>query len=80
MARALIVRSPSTGLTRRTFVAKEWGVIVQEDEKTPAELLIFKTEDKAQACCRSMGTSRNPPPPMVHYVERLDITNKENSK
>lgn len=29
MARAQIVRSPSTGMTRRTFVAKEWGVIAE---------------------------------------------------
>jgi hypothetical protein len=73
MARAQIVRSPSTGLSRRTFVAKEWGVIVQNDEASPAEMLIFPTEAKAQAVCRSMGFSRNPPPPEVHYVERLEI-------
>ncbi len=73
MPRAQIVRSPSTGLTRRTFVAKEWGVVVQDDETKPAELLIFPTEAKALTVCRAMGASRNPPPPMVHYVERLEV-------
>lgn len=73
MARAQIVRSPSTGLTRRTFKAKEWGVIVQNDEASPAELLIFPSEAKAQAVCHAMGVSRNPPPPEVHYVERLEV-------
>ncbi len=73
MARAHIVRSPSTGMTRRTFVAKEWGVIVQQDEAAPAELLIFPTEAKARAVCRAMGVSRSPSPPDVHYVERLEV-------
>lgn len=71
--RVQIVRSPSTGLTRRTFKAKEWGVVVQNDETASAELLIFLTEEVARRVCRAMGASRNPPPPEVHYVERLEV-------
>ena len=59
--------SPSTGLTRRT--SKRWGVVLQQDETSPAELLVFWTEAKARKVCRAIGQQFSP---LVHYVERLD--------
>lgn len=69
MARALTIRSPSTGLTRRTFIAKEWGVVHQQDEAAPAYLYTFKTEAKARAACNAIGRDGAE----VHYVERLEV-------
>ncbi|MCE2922272.1 MAG: hypothetical protein LW837_20295 [Roseomonas sp.] len=66
-----IVRSPSTGLARRTYRGKQWGVIVQQDETSTCELLIFKTEAKAQKVCTAIG---NLSAPLVHYVEKLKIS------
>jgi hypothetical protein len=70
MTRFQTVRSPTTGLTRRTSTFKEWGVIVQDDETSPTELLIFRTEVRARKVCRAIGFQFAP---MVHYVERLEI-------
>lgn len=70
MARAQIVRSPSTGLTRRTFIAKEWGVVLQQDETARCDLLTFKSEAKAREVCTAIGRQFGPE---VHYVERLEV-------
>jgi hypothetical protein len=70
MAQAQTIRSPSTGMTRRTFVAKEWGVVVQQDEASRCALLTFKTEAKARAVCAAIGRKFGPE---VHYVERLEV-------
>ena len=70
MARALTIRSPSTGLTRRTFIAKEWGVVLQQDEGERTDLLTFKSEAKAREVCAAVGLQFAP---MVHYVERLEV-------
>ena len=71
MSNLQIVRSPSTGLARRTYCGKQWGVIVQQDETSVCELLIFKTEAKAQKVCTAIG---NLSAPLVHYVEKLEIS------
>ena len=66
-----IIRSPSTGLTRRTTIGKRWIVIVQQDEADECEMLTFATEEKARACCRSIGSRFTP---LVHYVEAAIVS------
>ena len=70
MAPAQIVRSPSSGLVRRTFKAKHWGVVVQQDENSRAELLIFVTKEEAERVNDSLYRDFRPE---VHYVEQLEV-------
>lgn len=70
MAKSLTIRSPSTGLTRRTFKAKEWLVITQQDEESRCDMLTFETEEKAKRACDGIGRRFAP---LVHYVERAAV-------
>jgi hypothetical protein len=69
MATAEIVRSPSTGMSRRVFKGQRWLVVAQMDEAAPCDLLAFQTREKAQRVsdrCYKLGCE-------VHYVERAEV-------
>lgn len=70
MAQAEIIRSPSTGMTRRTFGGKRWLVICQRDENAVCDMLTFATRERAERCNDSLYRSFRPD---VHYVERAEV-------
>jgi hypothetical protein len=72
---ACFVKSPSTGLIRRTYAGKAWGVIVQENESAKPEMLIFKNEETARRVCSAMASGPIARP-LVHYVEKLETIEK----
>lgn len=67
--RGEMLRSPSTGLTKRVFKGQRWLVVSQKDEQSRATLCAFTTVDKAKRCsdgCHRLGYE-------VHYVERAEV-------
>lgn len=64
------IRSPSTGMTRRTTIGKRWVVIAQQDEVAPCDMLTFASEAKARECCHAIGVRFSP---LVHYVEQAEV-------
>jgi hypothetical protein len=71
MARSQIIRSPSTGMTRRTTIGKEWIVICQMDEAAKCDMLTFKNEATARRVNDSLYRAFRPD---VHYVERAEVS------
>lgn len=71
MASSQIIRSPSTGMTRRTTVGKEWIVICQQDEAAPCDMLTFKTREQAERVNDRLYRAFRPD---VHYVERAVVS------
>lgn len=69
MSRHELIRSPSTGMTRRTTIGKRWIVICQQDENAPCDMLIFATREKAERCNDNLYRAFRP---MVHYVEQAE--------
>ena len=64
-----LIRSPSTGLTRRTTIGKRWLVVFQQDEASKCELLTFASREKAEQCSNRLYRSFRPD---VHYVEQAE--------
>lgn len=75
MARMETIRSPSTGMTRKTSIGKRWAVITQDSEDAPADMLTFVTQEKADACCNMLAAwhQRDNSVAEVHYVERCEV-------
>lgn len=69
MAKSELIRSPSTGITRRTTIGKRWIVISQIDESAPCDMLTFATVEQAERCNDSLYRAFRP---LVHYVERAE--------
>lgn len=69
MAQSELIRSPSTGMTRRTTIGKRWIVIVQQDESDRCDMLTFATREKAERCNDHLYRAFRPE---VHYVERAE--------
>lgn len=70
MAQTELIRSPSTGLTRRTTTGKRWLVICQQDESDKCEMLTFATRERAERCSDHLYRAFRPD---VHYVEQAEV-------
>lgn len=64
-----LLRSPSTGLTKRVFKGQRWLVVSQMNEADECTLTAFKTEDVARSVCRRVGGLGYE----VHYVEEAEV-------
>lgn len=69
MAKSEIIRSPSTGLTKRVFKGQRWIVISQRDEADKTWLFAFTDREQAErtndACYRGGD--------QVHYIEQAEV-------
>jgi hypothetical protein len=69
VAPAELIRSPSTGLTKRVFKGQRWIVISQRDETDKTWLFAFGDEATAKrindACYRNGDE--------VHYIEQAEV-------
>jgi hypothetical protein len=66
---AEVLRSPSTGLTKRVFKGQRWLVVSQKDEAARCTICAFTTIDRAKRCsdnAHKLGFE-------VHYVERAEV-------
>jgi hypothetical protein len=67
--KAEILRSPSTGATRRVFKGQRWLVVSQHDEQSPTDLLAFGTRAEADHMVARLHRFGG----LVHYVEQADL-------
>lgn len=65
-----LIRSPSTGMKRRTSIGKRWIVIVQKSERDRCDMLTFATRDRAERCNNHLFRAFRPE---VHFVERAEV-------
>lgn len=68
--RGEVLRSPSTGMTKRVFKGQRWLVVQQRDENDKCFLSAFNNEETAKRC--SDGAHRLGYE--VHYIERAEVT------
>lgn len=67
--RAEVLRSPSTGMTKRVFKGQRWLVIAQMDEGDSTHIWAYPSYERAQRAsigCFGLGYE-------VHYVEKAEL-------